>query len=81
MEVAASGIAIVGAGIQVSKATKSCYHDYKHAKKQMQRAQHHNEQIHRNQLQLRQIHPAESERVAPALAVIDGLQSQFPETW
>ena len=80
MEVLASGLAVVGAGIQVSKTTKSCYNDYRDAEKQMLHAQNQGNQLRQNQLQLNQLPELTKECIGPALASLNDVNAALPKT-
>lgn len=79
MDVLASSLAVVGAGVQVSKTTKSCYNDYRDAGKQMLHAQNQGNQLRQNQLQLNQLPESTKERIGPALASLNAVDAALPE--
>ena len=80
MEVFASGLAVVGAGIQVSKTTKSYYNDFRDAEKQMLHAQNQGNQLRQNQSQLKQLPESTKERIGPALASLNDVNEALPQT-
>ena len=80
MEVFTSGLAVVGAGIQVSKTTKSYYNDYRDAEKQMLHAQNQGNQLRQNQLQLNQLPESTKECIGPALASLNDVDAALPKT-
>ena len=79
MEVFASGLAIVGAGIQVSKTTKDCYDNYQNAEEQMLHAQNQGNQLRQNQLQLNQLPESTKECIGPALASLNDVNAALPK--
>ena len=80
MEVFASGLAVVGAGIQVSKTTNSYYNDFRDAEKQMLHAQNQGNQLRQNQLQLDQLPESTKECIGPALASLNDVNAALPKT-
>ena len=79
MEVFASGLAVVGAGIQVSKTAKSCYDNYRDAEEQMLHAQNQGNQLRQNQLQLNQLPESTKECIGPALASLNDVNAALPK--
>ena len=79
MEVLASSLAVVGAGLQVSKTTKSCYSNYRDAEKQMLHAQNQGNQLRQNQLQLNKLPESTKKRIGPALASLNDVNAALPE--
>ena len=79
MDVLASSVAVVGAGVQVSKTTKSFYNDYRDAEKQMLHAQNQGNQLRQNQLQLNQLPESKKECLGPALASLNDVNAALPK--
>ena len=79
MEVFASGLAVAGAGLQVLKTTKSCYSDCRDAEKQMLHAQNQGKQLRQNQLQLDQLPESTKDRIGPALASLNDVNTALPK--
>ena len=79
MDVFASGLAVVGAGIQVSKTTKRCYKNYRDAEEQMLHAQNQGNQLRQNQLQLNQLPESTKECIGPALASLNDVNAALPK--
>lgn len=78
MEVAASGLTLGGASIQVAKTAKEYVHDYRDAGKQILHAQHQGQQLRLNLKQLKELPPSKQERIAPAKAAFDDIQGALP---
>ena len=78
MEAAASGLALGGAGIQVSKTAKEYYHNYKDAEKQISHAQNQSQQLRLTVEQLSELPPSKQERIAPAKASLNHIQESLP---
>lgn len=78
MEVLASAITVAGTGVQASKITKECYHDYRDAKKQTSYAQHHCQQLRLNLEQLNQLSSSNIRRIGPAQASLKDIRAALP---
>ena len=78
MEAVASGLALGGAGIQVSKTAKECYRNYKNAENQISHAQHQREQLLINLGQLNDLPPSKQECISPARASLHDIQDALP---
>ena len=78
MEAVASGLALGGAGIQVSKTAKEYYRNYRNAGKQISHAQHRGQQLLLNLAQLDDLPPSKQECITPAKASLHDIQEALP---
>ena len=78
MDVAASGLTLAGAGIELVKRTKRFRDNYRDADKQMRHAQYQSKQLQLNQELLDQLPQSTKERLGPAQASLRDCQMSLP---
>ena len=81
MEIVASGLAIGGTSIQVSKTAKEYYHNYRDAGKQISYAQNQGQQLALTLEQLNGLPPSKQERIAPAKASFNDIHKALPTSF
>ena len=80
MDGVASGVTFLAAGIQLSKATKRCFHDYRDAPRQMLQVQQQDEQIQSNLKALDQLPQSQKDCINPAQASLKDVQASLRTT-
>lgn len=78
METLASGLAVGGAAIQVSKTAQEVYRDYRDAGKQIPHAQNRRQQLRLNLEQLNELPQSKQECIAPAKASLHDIHETLP---
>ena len=80
MDGVASGVTLVAAGIQLSKATKRCFDDYRDAPRQMHQVQQQDQQIQSNLKVLDQLPQSQKEYLNHAQASLKDVQAALRTT-
>ena len=78
MEVVASALTVVGAGIQGAKTTKDLHDDYRNADGEVLQAQHQSHQLHLNRTQLDELSKLWKENIGPAQASLREIEDALP---